>query len=90
MESSGLNREVLNNGNLMAWIANYMRSDVLGCIASLQNVSGVNIGQNGTLGGGSLWYSSHNNVNQTYHPPGSWLCLGWCNNGGVATWVRYA
>uniref|UniRef100_A0AB74UKS0 Tail fiber protein n=1 Tax=Salmonella phage Phylax-28 TaxID=3349226 RepID=A0AB74UKS0_9CAUD len=89
MDSGGVNRELLNNTNLMAWLAANMTSDALGCVASMQNVSGANQGQNAVLGGGSLRYSTHNNPSGTAGS-GSWRNLGWSNNGGVSNWIRYA
>ena len=89
MDSGGTNREMLTNTNLMAWVASQMTSDVVGCIATMQNVSGVNQGQNAVLGGGNLRYSTHNNPS-TIAGSGSWRNLGWSNNGGVSNWVRYA
>ena len=81
--------EMLNHGNLMPWIANQMRYEGIGAIASMQNVSGQNFGGNATVGGGSLRYASHNS-GAGPAPSGSWLNLGWSAANGVSVWLRYA
>lgn len=88
MNNAGENRLFLTNANLMSQFAANMSSGLVGCTALLQNVSGANQGENALLGGGSLWFSSHNAVNQGYHPTGTWRCMGYCNNGGVSLWIR--
>lgn len=81
--------ELVHNGSLMGWLANNMRYDGVGSVASLQNVSGNNYGGNATLGGGSLRYASHNS-GAGPAPSGSWLNLGWSAANGVSVWLRYA
>ncbi|QZA71354.1 tail fiber protein [Pseudomonas phage M3.1] len=89
MDSGGSNREVLTNANLMAWIGGNMTADVIGSIATMYNQSGTNLGLNSVLAGGSLRFSSHNNVSGKAGS-GSWRSTSNANNGGVSTWVRYA
>ncbi|UMO76117.1 tail fiber protein [Pseudomonas phage P413] len=87
--SDGTNRALVTNASYMAYLAQQMTADVPGTIATMQNISGTNLGLNSTLGGGSLRFASHNNVS-TQGGTGSWRCTTWANNGGVSTWVRYA
>ncbi|WYW04143.1 tail fiber assembly [Pseudomonas phage vB_PpuP-Luke-3] len=89
MTNGGTNMLMLNNFNLMSQIAGNMTSDVIGSITMMQNVSGTNLGLNSVLGGGSLRFSSHNNVSGQ-SGSGSWRSLGNANAGGVSLWVRYA
>ncbi|QJD54635.1 non-contractile tail fiber protein [Pseudomonas phage MR1] len=89
MDSGGTNRALVTNANFMSYIAGQMTADVPGTIATMQNISGQNLGLNSTLGGGSLRFASHNNVS-TQGGTGSWRCTTWANAGGVSTWVRYA
>lgn len=89
MKNSGQNELLISNVTLMGQIAGNMTADVPGTIATMQNISGTNLGLNSTLGGGSLRFATHNNVS-TQGGTGSWRCTTWSNNGGVSTWVRYA
>lgn len=66
-----------------------MTADVIGSIATMFNQSGTNLGLNSVLAGGSLRFSSHNNVSGQAGS-GSWRSTSNANNGGVSTWVRYA
>lgn len=67
--------------------AEYFSANQIGAYVFAQNVSGVNIGQNGLLDGPNLRISSHNNPTGTA-PEGTYRQLGWCNNGGVSVWIR--
>ncbi|UAV90090.1 tail fiber protein [Pseudomonas phage SNK] len=89
MQNSGNNHLLLTPATLFGSGVSNMTSDIVGCIATMQNVSGANQGQNAVLGGGSLRFSTHNNPSGTAGS-GSWRNLGWSNNGGVSNWIRYA
>lgn len=88
MQNNGTNHQLTTSYNCVSHVAG-MTSDIVGCIATMQNVSGANQGQNATLGGGSLRYATHNNPSGIAGT-GSWRNLGWSNNGGVSNWIRYA
>lgn len=88
INNGGSNWQLTDNGNIFNHMGG-MTSDIIGCIASMQNVTGANQSQNATVGGGSLRYSTHNNVSGAAGS-GSWRNLGWSNNGGVSNWIRYA
>ncbi|UAV89447.1 tail fiber protein [Pseudomonas phage JOR] len=88
MQNNGVNHQMTTSYNCVSHVAG-MTSDIVGCIATMQNVSGANQGQNAVLGGGSLRYSTHNNPSGIAGS-GSWRNLGWSNNGGVSNWIRYA
>ncbi|URA07101.1 tail fiber protein [Xanthomonas phage Laurelin] len=89
MDSGGTDRQLVHNANLMSWIASAMTANVLGCIASMYNQSGTNLGPDGAVVGSSLRYATHNNVGTTAGA-GSWRCLCSGNNGGVGNYVRFA
>ncbi len=88
INNGGSNWQLTDNGNIFNHMGG-MTSDIIGCIATMQNVSGANQVQNAVLGGGSLRYSTHNNPSGA-GGTGSWRNLGWSNNGGVSNWIRYA
>ncbi|WYW04488.1 tail fiber protein [Pseudomonas phage vB_PpuP-Mudajogi] len=88
MGNGGNNSQLTTNTNIFGHLGG-MTSDIVGCIATMQNVSGANQSQNAVLGGGNLRYSTHNNPSGAAGS-GSWRNLGWSNNGGVSNWIRYA
>lgn len=85
--SNWVHNNFVSLGSFRARSAEYFSANQIGSYCFLQNVSGVNQGQNGLLDGPNLRLASHNNVNQTA-PEGTWRCLGWCNAGGVSVWIR--
>ncbi|WPH61350.1 non-contractile tail fiber protein [Pseudomonas phage phiPstEGF] len=88
MKNSGVNTEIIHNGNLGAWNVSAMSAEVIGQLSFLQNVSGSNLDSNSQLAGGNLRKSTHNNVSGA--PGGTWRSMGWSNNGGVSIWQRVA
>lgn len=85
--STWINSNVVTLAAFRARSAEYFSANQIGSYCFLQNVSGVNQGQNGLLDGPNLRLSSHNNVSGAA-PEGTWRCLGWCNAGGVSVWIR--
>lgn len=85
--STWIHANVVTLGAFRARSAEYFSANQIGSYCFLQNVSGVNQGQNGLLDGPNLRLASHNNVQQVA-PEGTWRCLGWCNHGGVSVWIR--
>lgn len=88
MDSGGVDREIVTNASLNGWAVSTLYGESIGGISSCQNASGVTLGLNQAVAGSSLRYSSHNSTGSA--PPGTWRCMGYCNNGGVACFQRTA
>ncbi|ALO80003.1 tail fiber protein [Pseudomonas phage PPPL-1] len=87
--SDGSNRALVTNANFMSYVGGQMTSDIVGCVATMQNATGAQQGQNAQVSGGQLKYSTHNQVSGVTGS-GNWRNLGVSNPGGVSNWIRYA
>ena len=74
-------------GNIQQTYANGSTVAAIGAYTSAQNQSGVTLGQGQLVAGSQLKYSSHNAAGNFINV-GTWRCMGECNNGGVATFLR--
>lgn len=84
MDSGGLNREVLNNGNLGGWLVSNWAGigSVAFCRTAVTATYGVDVA------GGNLTYGSTGANGGSV--PGTWRCLGWASGGNHTLFIRIA
>ena len=82
-----LDNTFVKYGNIQQTIANGSTVGAIGAYTSAQNNSGATLGQGQLVAGTQLKYSSHNSAGNFINV-GTWRCMGECNNGGIATFLR--